>query len=55
MDEWTLVYLVAELARQCEDYAKSMKLLSDLIVSKAASTKLKDRAREMRKLLHEYV
>lgn len=55
MDEWTLVYLVAELARQCEDYAKSMKLLSDLIVSKAASTKLKDRAREMRKILHEYV
>lgn len=51
MDEWTCVYLVAELARQCEDYAKSMKLLSDLIVSKAASTKLKDKAREMRKLL----
>lgn len=51
MDEWTCVYLVAELARQCEDYAKSMKLLSDLIVSKAASAKLKDKAREMRKLL----
>lgn len=51
MDEWTCVYLVAELARKCEDYAKSMKLLSDLIVSKTASAKLKEKAREMRKLL----
>ena len=53
MDEWTCIYLVADLARQCEDYAVSMKLLSDLIVSKTASAKLKDRARDMRKLLHE--
>lgn len=51
MDEWTCVYLVAELARQCDDNAKAMKLLSDLIVSKSASEKLKDKAREMRKLL----
>lgn len=55
MDEWTCIYLVAELARQCEDYAKSMKLLSDLIVSKAASAKLKDKAREMRKLMQDKV
>lgn len=55
MDEWTCVYLVAELARQCEDYAKSMKLLSDLIVSKAASAKLKDKAREIRKLMQDKV
>ena len=27
MDEWTCVYLVAELARQCEDYAKSLGLI----------------------------
>lgn len=53
MDEWTCIYLVADLARQCEDYAVSMKLLSDLIVSKTASARLKDRAREMRKLLQE--
>ncbi len=53
MDEWTCLYLVADLARQCEDYPMSMKLLSDLIVSKTASAKLKDRAREMRKLLQE--
>lgn len=53
MDEWTCIYLVADLARQCEDYAVSMKLLSDLIVSKSASAKLKDKARDMRKLLQE--
>lgn len=53
MDEWTCIYLVADLARQCEDYAVSMKLLSDLIVSKTASARLKDRARDMRKLLQE--
>lgn len=53
MDEWTCIYLVADLARQCEDYAMSMKLLSDLIVSKTASAKLKDRARDMRKLLQD--
>lgn len=51
MDEWTFIYLVAELARQCDDNAKAMKLLSDLIVSKSASARLKDKAREMRKLL----
>ena len=51
MDEWNFIYLVAELARQCDDNAKAMKLLADLIVSKSASARLKDKAREMRKLL----
>lgn len=51
MDEWTCAYLVADLAVQCEDYAKAMKLLSDIIVSKAASAKLKDRSRELRKVI----
>ncbi len=49
MDEWTCSYLVANLAVKCEDYAKAMKLLADVIVSKAASAKLKDRARDLRK------
>ncbi len=49
MDEWTCAYLVADLAIQCDDYTKAMKLLSDIIVSKAASSKLKDRARNLRK------
>ena len=49
MDEWTCAYLVAELAVQCQDYTKAMKLLSDIIVSRAASSKLKDKARELRR------
>ena len=55
MDEWTYVYLVAELGYECEDYAKSLKLLSDLVVSKAASAKLKDKARDLRKLMQNKV
>jgi len=55
MDEWTCTYLVADLARQCEDYTKSLKLLSDIIVSKGASPKLKDKARELRKTMQNKV
>lgn len=49
MDEWTCMYLTADLAFQCEDYTRTMKLVSDIIVSKGASAKLKDRARILRK------
>lgn len=55
MDEWTYIYLLADLARQCEDYATCMKLVSDIIVSKVASSKLKDKARELRKMIKEKV
>ena len=53
MDQWTLIYLVADLARQCEDYGSAMRLLSDLIVSPSASPMIKDKARDMRKLLQD--
>lgn len=55
MDEWTFIYLTAELGYECGDYTKSMKLLSDLVVSKSASPKLKDKARELRKLMQNKV
>lgn len=55
MDEWTCAYLVAELAVQCEDYTKAMKLLSDIIVSRTASAKIKEKAREVRKVIQEKV
>ncbi len=51
MDEWTFTYLVADLARQCGDNNNSMKLISDIIVSRAASERLKDKARELRKMM----
>lgn len=55
MDEWTYIYLVSDLAYECEDYVKSMKMLSDLVGSKNASSKLKDKARELRKLMQNKV
>ena len=55
MDEWTCSYLVADLATQCKDYTKAMKLLSDIIVSKAATPKLKDRSRILRKEIQSKV
>ncbi len=51
MDEWTFAYLVADLARQCGENANAMKLISDIIVSRAASAKLKDKARELRRMM----
>lgn len=53
MDEWTFTYLVADLAAECEDYTKAMKFLSDIIVSKAATAKLKDKARLLRKEIQD--
>lgn len=51
MDEFTVMYLVADLARQCKDYQVSLKLVSELITSKTVSTKLKDRARDLKDLI----
>lgn len=51
MDEWTFVYLVAELAYECGDYSNAMKLLSDVVSSRAAIPKLKEKARELRILM----
>jgi len=53
MDQWTFTYLVADLARQCEDYSTCLKFVSEVIVSREASAKLKERAREIRNLIKE--
>ena len=55
MDEYTFIYLVAELARKCKDYGISLKLISDIITSKTVSPKIKDRARELKDLIKEEV
>lgn len=55
MDEWTFVYLVAELAYEREDYASAMKLLSDLVSSRVATPKLKEKARDLRMLMQNKV
>lgn len=51
MDQWTCSYLVAELARQCGDTDNAKKLLSDLIMSRSASQKIKEKAKQIRDLM----
>lgn len=48
MDEFTFLYLTAELARKCKDFNVSMKLISDIITSTKSSTRIKDKARELK-------
>ncbi len=48
MDEFTFLYLTVELARKCKDFNVSMKLISDIITSTKSSTRIKDKARELK-------
>lgn len=48
LDEWQYIYLVAELARKTKDYQTSVKLIGDILISKMADSKLKDKARDIR-------
>lgn len=51
MDESTYTYVTADLARRCKDYETAVKLISQIITSRAASSKVKDRARELKDLI----
>lgn len=51
MDESTMNYLLAVLAMEEGDYGDSTKLLSQIITSSAASSRVKDRAREVKEEL----
>lgn len=53
MDEWTFDFLLAELSIECNEPNDALKLLSNIIVSKNAPDRVKDRARELRDYLHE--
>lgn len=53
MDEATFTYVTADLARRCKDYDVASKLVSQLLVSRVASVKVKDRARELREIIKE--
>lgn len=53
MDEYTYTYVTADLARRCKDYETSAKLLSQIITSRGASSKVKERAREVRDLIKQ--
>lgn len=55
MDEPTLIYLIADLARQCKDYDLAYKYTGEVIVSRVAGNKLKDRARELKEMIRKEV
>lgn len=48
MDECTVDYLVAALAVYFEEYDAALKLLSGVIASRAAGSRVKDRARDLK-------
>ena len=48
MDEPTLDYLLADLATRLGKYEIASKFASDIIVSRSANSKLKERARDLR-------
>jgi hypothetical protein len=51
MDESTYTYVTADLARRCKDYETSAKLISQIVTSRTASSKVKDRARELKEII----
>ena len=53
MDEYTFIYVTADLARRCKDYQTSLRFVSEIITSRTASSKVKDRARELKELINQ--
>ena len=53
MDEPTFMYVTADLARRCKDYDVAKKLVSQIIISRTAAEKVKDRARDLKELIKQ--
>ena len=53
MDETTMDYLIAVLALECEQYDLSLKILSGVIGSREANSRVKEKARDVREILRE--
>lgn len=53
MDELTVTYLVAELARRAGDYDNSARWLSRILTSRVASERIKEKARVIKELIDE--
>lgn len=53
MDESTVWYLLADLARRNKKYDESARYISEVLISKNASPKVKGRARELKEILKE--
>ncbi len=55
MDEHTLKYILADLARRLKKYDESIRLLGDVITSKATPPRLKEEALKIKELIKEAV
>ena len=55
MNEVTLDYLLSYLMYKKGDYAPAMKFLSGVVTSSSASPRLKEKALELKELLHEHL
>lgn len=53
MDENTVTYLLAELARRCGKYEDSLRMISRILVSREANERIKDKARMIKDKIKE--
>ncbi len=51
IEENTFIYLLGYFSKELKQYEKSMKFLSTVIVSRTASERLKDRARDLKDII----
>lgn len=52
MDDVTLTYMMADLARRCQKRDEALRLLSNVIVSRDANERMKERARQLKELIN---
>ncbi|MBQ9765201.1 MAG: DUF2225 domain-containing protein [Lachnospiraceae bacterium] len=53
MDDMTLIYIMADLARKIGETDQALRFLGEIIVSKTAKSNLKDKARELKDIIME--
>lgn len=55
MDEYTLKYVIADLARKLEKYDEAVKLVGQVLLSKSANSRLKKKALELKECLKKEI
>ncbi len=53
MDENTVTYLCADLARRIGKYEESSRLISKVLISRDANERIKNKAREIKELVQK--
>lgn len=53
MDEWTFTFLMAELSIECNDLQDAKKLISNIILSQSAPSRVKEKARDLKDYLSD--